>query len=667
MLRPSLALLALIGVASVSSEPADARPASIDARLEPMQLDERCFPSPRLEERRARQGAASTRAYGSGAGLGAAAPKRRSASAPPPPPAPPGARPSAPVMAEADATFGGLADDADAEESVAMVPEAEPAAATDAPVDLGGRRPIPPIRPPGPRIDWGGTIHLSNDDTMSLASAQRLLYALDRDVGFSLDQVRPHELLNYFSFETATPRGGQPFAVDASAVRADGDTLSLALAVQAANPDRPPLDLTILVDRSGSMSAEGRMAYTKRALKLASDQLRPGDRLDVVLFDDTACTPVSNWVSGRDDPAVLQSVLDRMQPRNSTDLNLGLTEAYRLATSHARLDDRQQRVMVFTDALLNTGDVDPHTVTEVGRALDQHGIRLTGVGVGREFRDDVLDRLTEKGKGAYVFLGSERVVDRLFGPSGFDALVHTVAEDVRYSLNLPDSLGMEKFYGEESSRDPEAVQPVHVHAGTSQVFLQDLAIRPGALSHGDPITLDVAWTDPANGQRRTQTFRTTVGQAEGASPHNVAKAKALMAWSDILVTHAMGGDACGAPFHAFRGQLPALQGDAEMAYVSELVGRWCDLEFPLAHWTAPARTRIQLDTDVAIGEVALSCGAATQRKALTAGETVAAFETNPGTCHVTLYGQVPMTTRVDVPATGTDLRCVVRAGRMDCR
>ena len=58
--------------------------------------------------------------------------------------------------------------------------------------------------------------------------------------------------------------------------------------------------------------------------------------------------------------------------------------------------------MAFTDAMLNTGDVNPHTVTEVGKALDEHNIRLTGVGVGRDFRDDVLDMLTEKGKGLTI-------------------------------------------------------------------------------------------------------------------------------------------------------------------------------------------------------------------------------------------------------------------------
>ena len=91
-------------------------------------------------------------------------------------------------------------------------------------------------------------------------------------------------------------------------------------------------------------------------------------------------------------------------------------------------------MLIVTDALMNTGNVDPNTVSEIGKASTQTGIRLTGVGVGRTFDDTVLDQLTEKGKGAYVFLGSEAVVDRVFGATGFDQLVQTWPDDVHFAL-----------------------------------------------------------------------------------------------------------------------------------------------------------------------------------------------------------------------------------------
>ena len=658
---PFVLTLAAVGVTALSQ--AQASPYEPADRVI---VDDSCYGQPH-RERPQPMGSIQTRGYGSGGGgvshnaqggvpiskaSGAAAPD----AAPPP-------------MAEAEASPARRTRDEDASVADGLLgaqlpaPVAEARDKAEAPYTE--RDHMMPPRHPGPRFDWGGTVHLSNDDSMSLASAQRLLYAVENGVRVTLDQIRKHELLNYFSFDTTQPRGSETFGVHASAERLDHDTLTLALAVQGASPKRSDLDLTLLVDRSGSMQAEGRMDYTKRALSRMTEQLKPGDRVDLVLFDHAVCSPLKNFVVGRDNPALLTRAIDRMQPRGSTNLDLGLKEAYATAVSHAGTSSRAGRVMVFTDALLNTGDVNPHTVSEIGRHLDDHNIRLTGVGVGRDFQDEVLNRLTEKGKGAYVFLGSERVVDRLFG-RGFDALVQTIAEDVRFALHLPPSLGMETFYGEEMSTDAADIQPVNMQAGNSQLFLQELAIRPGTLRDTDRFTFDMSWTDPATG-RRTGTSNTfTVGQAQSQDPHNVRKGRALMAWTDILTAKAMGQDACGSAFTTYRQLLPGLHGDAEIAYVSELIGTWCAFDTPVATWTAPAFTRIRLDADIDVTEVALSCPTGTQRQQVGASDTVARFETTPGRCQVTLYGAVPMTAQVEVPQTGADLRCVARAGRLAC-
>ena len=117
----------------------------------------------------------------------------------------------------------------------------------------------PPERREAKRtLEWGAKVFLSNDDSMSLASAQRVLYTAMNGLRPKLSEIRPHELLNYFSFDVATPDRDQMFDVLASAEQ-HGDELSVALAVKGATPERQPLDLTLLIDRSCSMEAEGRM------------------------------------------------------------------------------------------------------------------------------------------------------------------------------------------------------------------------------------------------------------------------------------------------------------------------------------------------------------------------------------------------------------------------
>lgn len=523
--------------------------------------------------------------------------------------------------------------------------------------------PAVPLRP-GAVADFGATVHLSNDDSMSLASAQRVLAALENGYPIPAEHVRPHELLNYFSFDTAPVVSNDLFSVSPSLIE-DGDTMRLALAVQGGEAERQPLDLTLVVDRSGSMRSDNRMGYTKRGLRLMVDQLQHGDRVDLVLFDHSLCTPLKNFVVGRDDMELLTSAIQQIQPRGSTDLNSGLRHAYKIQTSRSDASDRNRRVMLLTDALLNTGNVDMDLVSEVGKSFDQHGVRLTGVGVGSDFNDTMLNRLTEKGKGAYVFLGSEAVVDRLFG-AGFQSLVQTIAHNVRFSLDLPDHIAMERFYGEESSTDPEDVQPIHYYAGTSQLFLQDLVSRKG-LSESDSLVFQIRWEDAVSGANRMEEHVLTVADMRRADTRNARKAVALMDWSDRLLDYAM-TNTCGDAFAAFHRAKEELA-DGELEYVGELLAARCPV--PARHKPTPAPSgvtlKVTIDSDVPMTEAVLRCGDKEHRQALSGSDRVARFSSvSAGSCQVELRGGVPLRANLDVPSVDASATCRVRSGRITC-
>ncbi|MCX4246768.1 vWA domain-containing protein [Paraliomyxa miuraensis] len=388
--------------------------------------------------------------------------------------------------------------------------------------------------------DWGAAIYLSNDDTMSLSSAQRVIYAIDNFLPLPAEHIRPHELLNYFSFDTQSVAEGNDFSVDAS-IEADPDQegiYSLAMAVRGRPvtlEERRNANLSLVIDRSGSMSAEGRMEYLKRGLRQMLGQLKTGDMVHLVLFDHDVCAPVENFVVGRDRPDVLMQAIDALEPRGSTDLHAGLGEGYRIA-DRSYQPTYSNRVVMITDAIANTGVTDEQLIATVGKFYDARRIRLSGVGVGRDFNDSLLDRLTERGKGAYVFLGSEAEVDAVFG-SRFISLVETTALDVHFRLHLPPSLRMNVFYGEESSTVKEDVQAIHYFANTSQLFLSDLMARNGEgggqLRLQDDVMLTVEYEDPETGDEMVEEYAFNLGEISRAS-RNVRKGRMIMRFIDGL-------------------------------------------------------------------------------------------------------------------------------------
>lgn len=410
--------------------------------------------------------------------------------------------------------------------------------------------PEPPMLEPAwppPEEGWGAATYLSNDDSMSLSSAQRVLFAIDEHLPLPPEHVRPHELLNYFSFETAPVQHGYDFSVRgqlAPSRRNPGmHTLGLSIAGRPVGRDgRRNAVLTLVVDRSGSMKAEGRMEYLQRGLLRMVRELKDGDVVNVVTFDQRVCTPLRNFVVGRDDLQALTRTIHGIRPSGATNLHAGLTRGYELADTSYQ-PGYTNRVLLVTDAIANKGVTNPRTIAMVSDWYDARRIRLSGIGVGREFNDALLDQLTEQGRGAYVFLGSQAEVDAVFGPR-FTSLVETIANDVHFRLHLPPSLRIEQFHGEESSTQQAEVQAVHLFADTSQLLLADLEAWQGGPRAVDQLMLEIEYQDPESGQLRVEDHVLSLDELM-VGTDDVRKAEVIMHFIDGVGRQARRGAPAG--------------------------------------------------------------------------------------------------------------------------
>ena len=200
-------------------------------------------------------------------------------------------------------------------------------------------------------------------------------------------------------------------------------------------------------------------------------------------------------------------------------------------------------MLVITDALANTGVTDARTLGMVADWYDARRIRLSGIGVGREFDDALLDRLTEKGRGAYVFLGSAAEVDAVFGPR-FSSLVETVANDVHFRLHLPPSLRMQAFHGEEASTVKADVQAVHFFADTSQLLLADLEAWEGTLRPQDDLMLEIEYQHPETGQVLVEDHVMSLGELTEHAD-NVRKGELVMTFIEAIERQARRGAPAG--------------------------------------------------------------------------------------------------------------------------
>jgi Ca-activated chloride channel family protein len=141
------------------------------------------------------------------------------------------------------------------------------------------------------------------------------------------------------------------------------------------------VDIMLCMDVSETMSTSDLKPDRITAAKERAEEFvgqRSGDRIGLVVFANGAMTrcPLTT------DRAVLKSIIDRLDLRTidptRTAVGMGL------ANSVARLKDsaaRNKVVILLTDGLNNTGEIDPQTAAQLAKS---YGIKVYCIGVGSQ-------------------------------------------------------------------------------------------------------------------------------------------------------------------------------------------------------------------------------------------------------------------------------------------
>ncbi|WP_328854161.1 von Willebrand factor type A domain-containing protein [Microbispora hainanensis] len=382
--------------------------------------------------------------------------------------------------------------------------------------DAGARAPVaPPGVPDSARHDDTGDEPSALDRDEGAHSAEEpSTFALDVDTasyGYARraleegrlpdpGQVRTEEFVNAFRQDYAEPED-DGFAVHIDGARMpDRRTALLRVGLQTREPDpseRRPVSLTFVVDVSGSMAEPGRLDLVRRALHTLVDQLVPGDQVSIVSFREEAQVIAETTAVTR--RSELHEAIDRLNAGGSTNLADGLETGYRLAAGSFR-QDATNRVVLLSDGLANTGDTAWQTI--LGRVSEHAGKKITllCVGVGREYGDELMEQLADRGDGAAVYVSTEDDVRKAF-TERLTTTLEVRARDAKAQVTFNPSavesyalLGYEnRALTSEDFRD-DSKDGGEIGPGHSVTALYRVHLRPGA--DGRLATATVRWLDP---------------------------------------------------------------------------------------------------------------------------------------------------------------------------
>ncbi len=380
------------------------------------------------------------------------------------------------------------------------------------------------------------TYFMSADDSAS--QAQPML-AKDRILKGNCNQLRhlaprEYEFLNYYTFDYEPAPAGQLAIYPEMMLDEDGQYKLLVGLVSEARTlaDRRPVHFVFSLDTSGSMSGLP-IENLKHTLRAISVRLRQGDMISLVEWSHVQNVLLSgHMVSGPADPT-LSGIIENLGATGSTDLNGGLIRAYEQARQHYSLD-RLTRVILISDGGANTG-VTSHTLIGEAASMEEgDGIFLIGVGTGDYYNHQLMDTVTDYGRGAYLYINDEATAYESFSEKRFLQNLDIAALNVRLEMTLPPGFVISRFHGEEISTNPEEVRPQHLAPNDAMLFHSFLHYCDDNPVYSQEIVFRATWMDPLTREARSETVTMTVGQLLQGSRCMLNKANAVVNYARFL-------------------------------------------------------------------------------------------------------------------------------------
>ena len=344
-------------------------------------------------------------------------------------------------------------------------------------------------------------------DTASYANVRRFI---DEGRAPPVDAVRVEELVNYFDYGYGRPASAaEPFAVHttvAAAPWAPGrQIVHVGLqGYELPESERRPLNLTFLVDVSGSMNSPDKLALAQRSMNLIIDRLRPQDTVAVTYYAEGAGTTLAPTPG--DQKLKIRCAVASLYASGGTAGATGMTNAYDQAqASFAR--DRVNRILMFTDGDFNVGVTDDMRLEDYVAAKRETGIYLSVYGFGRgNYQDARMQTIAQAGNGTAAYVDDLNEARRLFGPM-FDRGAFPIADDVKIQVEFNPArvaeyrlIGYETRLLDEADFANDRVDAGEVGSGASVTALYEITPVGGPSQiperRYDPNRIGVGGGDP---------------------------------------------------------------------------------------------------------------------------------------------------------------------------
>lgn len=241
--------------------------------------------------------------------------------------------------------------------------------------------------------------------------------------------------------------------------------------------NRRPVNIAVVLDRSGSMADERKIEYAKAAITSLIDRLDDGDYLSVVIYDNRIDVLIPRQrVMNKNQ---LKNIVREIFPRSSTNLGDGMKEGFRQIEETINRE-YVNRVILLSDGLANQGITDPNTLKRIAAGYRAKSISLSTMGVGLDYNENLLLGLAQTGGGNYYYIESPSQLAGMFEQE-LNGLSTVVVQDASIELTLGRGVELNDVIGcgWERGRSTKIIPLGDLYAGEHRELTLEIAIPPG--------------------------------------------------------------------------------------------------------------------------------------------------------------------------------------------
>ncbi|MBM3499921.1 MAG: VWA domain-containing protein [Armatimonadetes bacterium] len=243
--------------------------------------------------------------------------------------------------------------------------------------------------------------------------------------------------------------------------------------------DRSPLNVALVLDRSGSMEGD-KIEQARQAAIRVVEGLEKDDRISLVIYHHEVEAPIPNRSAAERERII--ELIKGIEADGYTNLGGGLQRGYELARKAPKMD-YVNRAILISDGLANRGETDPAVLARWARDQYVRDLPTSTIGIGTDYDANLMEKIAVSGNGGYYYVETPESINDIIARE-FSSLFATVAEGSRLTVRPAAGVTLEKIIGfEVQEKDGEQRVDVPTLRSSDRKFLI-AKLRVPALAEG---------------------------------------------------------------------------------------------------------------------------------------------------------------------------------------